>query len=1679
MAEKRLNRKVALIGSAVFLLLALGVVVVVLHLSRDPEKYIQDGDAAWIAQDYDRADRNYREALNLVKDDQLSKEILFKLADVYIKTDEWPKVRGCWAQIITIDPENIEARLGQLKYLYIFAGSYAGAGQNVSRIWEDIRKQASELIEVVDNAGLLREDKTKWEPSFGPEARELKRPGVRIIGPYLYLLRSIAAIGLAEMRAVSVPGELLASARSDLEKVLEMDSDNVDAYWYLAQVEVEEGNIRVLRGSLEEGDRADERAVELLEKAVELADADPIAHINLLLKKLELARRRGDVPVRQRVQALEPEYLSLVGKFPDNADAFAALAGFHSIHSFYSGYQFGLEIMDKGIDAIEKAIALDRENVAYAMTAASLYYRRFSVYGQTGGVYKAIAIAKRALTLPNAQATSGPRSYMNKVNRVSLCSLLAHCYIEQILEPCEVRTESEAKMWLTSAEEAVHEIEQIFGSGEEPHVVKWQGMLELAKGNTNLAVRKLYAAYEELKAGKPSEPPWPMDIEFARLSYTLAKIFKNTPELGMAAEFMVSAIQSGIEATKPEAILDNLEVVGKLQMWQHVISPVNPYSVDAFERSFGSSQRSRTLRIKALIGTNQISEAEEELVKLDSDDLGTTKLNLELTRAKIAQIQIALGQKRVKDSTAVIVDGVEVVGRQEVLEPDDSVSLMRTELNNYRQIEAELVQKLMLKEPSFVGENSVSNVCRYYIEQDQASEARKLTDQFAKYAPDSITVSFFKQLLSEPDPKNVSQERQKEIRKQVLSDIADPVRRGVQFGLFYQRNDEPDKATEEFKKVIKTVTSQEAVLKKPAYGQVEEISQQYIAASRLFEIAVGAKNWSLAEQAVDVIQRGNLDGCGSQFFAARLSAARGDYKDAMKKINDCLKQRPIFSRAYMLRSNINAALGNEHESMEDIRKASYSNPLDGVVARGLANSLFRRNQKLGDNVPFDQLIETKSALERAIRLNPGDLDLISAYAEYISQTEPLRALAIRQNLQAAAPSLQNAVLLARLATNMAEEERIPERKEVLFRIAESSLEQAKSISPNDSVVLEAYAQYLRARGQNQEAEQLLQESEDQALLWRHYFRLGQFDEAKKLLEQLYKQQPKDTDTVKGLLLVAGKINDKEAVKKYSDELIVLENNVDNHLEQILTFLGVGLVKEAEYKLQSFKEKYPDESAVLLLEGWLGMKQGQLEKALERTNQFLQDNQDHAAAWRLRGEINLLLANYDQAIKDLNKSKSLMDVSPTRIALAKAYLQIERGDDAIIELKNAISEQDAPLEARMLLEYIYISLDRREALRSFYDETLEKFPTDVRWCNRAGTFAMNAGEFDRAERLYKKAYLLKAKAYQGKDAQSRMNDMQYAAALDGYLQALVSGAGTPNAANGVWNPNKLDSVFKEGEKYVDTDFAPIAFFRMAEAKLKLGDKKSAVEYCRKAVDKAQTNERLASEILLRMFLLLGDEEVSNYCRQKLQTEPDSLAANFTMFNLAKVKADYKNAITYIDKCIQLAGQDNASQVSYILRKAQLLTSAYERTSDNSYLEKAIADYQSLLDKMPNNTEVLNNLAYMLTENKERLSEAYEYAKRAIEQQPNNPSFLDTYAYVLHKSGKNAEAVEFLTASLQQYEQGEVVAPPEVYEHLGMVREELGDKAQALVAYKRALEVGEGKLPMVIKERVESAIERLSR
>ena len=299
------------------------------------------------------------------------------------------------------------------------------ADTGIAGVWKEVETIATELIEIVDSKDLFDEDLTQWE-NIKLITRDTSD---NRIGPYLYLLRGRAILEITNMGAVTDKEQSLARAVSDLEKVKEVDPDNISAYKYLAQAIIAKGEILASTGALEQRDEAGKQAEELLTEAIELVPDDPQAHINLLTIKSSITMGADTLRTREQLEPLEAEYLELVDKFSSSSSAFSVLANFYR--------RLGHKYLDKAIDAVEKAIELDSQNVSYARTAANLHYQKFSMSlvkdePEPEQLHAALRIAQDALALPDAQEVTGPRSNANRLNRLSLYSFLANCYIHII-----------------------------------------------------------------------------------------------------------------------------------------------------------------------------------------------------------------------------------------------------------------------------------------------------------------------------------------------------------------------------------------------------------------------------------------------------------------------------------------------------------------------------------------------------------------------------------------------------------------------------------------------------------------------------------------------------------------------------------------------------------------------------------------------------------------------------------------------------------------------------------------------------------------------------------------------------------------------------------------------------------------------------------------------------------------------------------------------------------------------------------------------------------------------------------------------------------------------------------------------------------------------------------------------
>ncbi len=137
-------------------------------------------------------------------------------------------------------------------------------------------------------------------------------------------------------------------------------------------------------------------------------------------------------------------------------------------------------------------------------------------------------------------------------------------------------------------------------------------------------------------------------------------------------------------------------------------------------------------------------------------------------------------------------------------------------------------------------------------------------------------------------------------------------------------------------------------------------------------------------------------------------------------------------------------------------------------------------------------------------------------------------------------------------------------------------------------------------------------------------------------------------------------------------------------------------------------------------------------------------------------------------------------------------------------------------------------------------------------------------------------------------------------------------------------------------------------------------------------------------------------------------------------------------------------------------------------DANHLDKATEMLKGLLDKKPNDPTYNNDLGYIWADHDKNLDEAEKLIRKALEEDrkkrkaeskklrpgedKDNAAFLDSLGWVLFKKKQYREAKIYLLQATQD-KKGQHI---EILDHLGDVHMALGEKAEAVAVWKKAIE-----------------------
>jgi tetratricopeptide (TPR) repeat protein len=1574
---KKLNKKVAVIGIVLLvLMIAAGSgLLIYRHIRRDPDRALKLHQQALNAGDYLEAEKQLGRAYVFGKSDEDKIQRLFELADFHlIQNDQhevnWTKAMQCWNMVITnIDTQNIPARRKLLDFYYQAADAADG------RAWKNVNENTTELLDIMKKQGT--------------------EPDTFLLTAHARSLLAIAQRGETTNRM-----DPLSECMKILSELIEKEPANQEFYKLMADAMAVEGELNALAGVVDARKKAQDKAVEWLETAIEKTDDKATATADLMLYKMQTTQNDPNsleairVEIAERSKQVQPnDKLWLVtsiayetpGKMPAEAE------------------------INRAIEAIQQARQAKPDNFEYTLRLARLMYRKGHSFNDSAALEDAQQIAEGALSLQDVQDIPGPLQGRNLGYRFVLNSFLADLYLENALAAKKAGNDAELQAYLQKAEPRIKEVLDTLGATDNPTAQKYQGMIALAEGRQDKAAQLLYKAYEQDKA---LDAPGEASNIDPRVCVMLAQIVKQEGDWGLQVEFLQKALSSRDRymLQKPQLLLDYAQLISQLRNFPGWPTVVTQW-VDNYENRFGPNEQSRKLAIEASLAKGELDKAKEMVAYFDNAPETKLSYEISINLARINQLRQTIA-------------GLEEEGKTPAAEQTQ-------ELQSLRAGRDTLLEQFFSRYPTEMDPQLLTAVCIDLMQTEQASRAVQYLDTYLAANPDSVGLMVLRLRAQQENPLNLTAEQLQALQEQAIQAIRDPKQKALLMAGQYRSRGEFEKALELLEK----------------NPQVDKDDPDIV--QTRFEIALEQKNFPAAESLLQIIRTKNLDLCEGNLSAARLEFVKENYPLALQRLEESIPLRPLSSQTYFLKSQVQRQLKDEQAAIESARTAVRMNPRSPVYVRNLASLLFERNAALGVKVTTEQRNEAEQAIRMAVSLNPADWQLQSVYAESIQLHSPDQALAIRQQLLKSNPTAVNAMMLGNMALRMAQSEWDPAKKDALIELAGKAYQQGMEIDPDDETLRQTYADYQQKTGKGEDAITLLKG--DKNLEWRFYLRNGQFERAEAILTELLQEKPDDPMLVQGLVMASQGAGKRDDVKRYLQMLSGLDDTKETELWILQKYIDNGFAAEAEKDIASFRERYPDEKASLLVEAWTEMGKGRLEEAMALTNRYLETDTNNAGAWRLRGRLHRLMNQPREAIDDLQHSKLLQDTPAVRLELATVYSENNQVTAAIGELVSGLDDPQSPVQIRLTLENLYQRNNRTSDLEKLYRSTLEKYPQSALWYYRAGAYYLGQKDLAKAQELLQKSWELSLEA-----------KTPSSASLEYYLESLFQSKNyekAMNIASGV----------------IDTPLAPVGYAFMAQIQLRLGQKDKALDSFYKALEKSQSDS--ASEGVMRLMLnTVGLDPVTAWIAEELAENKESLKAHVLASSLAQLKGSYNEAIDQMDRCIEIVGQESPDWLGYALRKVNLLIMAYTKTGDNDYWTRATGLLEKMLQEQPNNGSLLNNLAYLLTDNDQQLETALDYARQAHQGDPGNAVYLDTYAYAQCKTGQYKRAEQNLIRAVQIYEASGQPLPWDLYEHLGMAKEGVGKTSEAIEMYQKALGASD-QIPEKKTQQLQQAIQRL--
>lgn len=554
-----------------------------------------------------------------------------------------------------------------------------------------------------------------------------------------------------------------------------------------------------------------------------------------------------------------------------------------------------------------------------------------------------------------------------------------------------------------------------------------------------------------------------------------------------------------------------------------------------------------------------------------------------------------------------------------------------------------------------------------------------------------------------------------------------------------------------------------------------------------------------------------------------------------------------------------------------------------------------------------------------------------------------------------------------------------------FEVASAVLKPAVDIKPNDAQLL--------------------------AMLGIAYLNRGKHDQATALFENAVKLTPDEPGLLTNLAISRFAAGQEE---KAFEELknAMAKNSKEIKTGAILAYLHLkqGKFDEAIEITDRMLAIEPENPLLLNLAGvgYLGKKEYALAKI--RFDKALEKNPAFAPALMNLAQIDWLEGNFDFAKARLKK---ILATDPKNVdvmvRLSRVAEARDRLDEAISWLEKIDSFNEKAVIPQAHLVDLYLKITKPDIALATAERLNYRDPTNFAIIMKLGEAQMAMDQHSKAVETFKTAAVLSAKSadrlYQV--ARKQLSAKDYDGARETLIQGVQLSPGhVPLVSALVYldiNENRLDEALSRANM------------------LQLDNSNSIAGYI------------LAGDVQLRM----KRPEVALMAYKKAEKKNDSAMVAARIFQADKEIRGIKKALKTLEDWTRTRPAD-------VIGK-QTLAHAYVEAGQ---LTKAREFHEKLLENYPNNSQLLNGLAWIYQQQGD--PRALSYAEKAYKLSPNEASVLDTLGWVLIQKGEPAKALKHLREAYTRASR-----QPLVSYHIGVALHKLGRNDEARTHLKKAL------------------------